>query len=93
MTPTEKLEMQIAESDDGSATVQLPENIESPQQQETLPNNENETQSASHDSDDVDDEREQIRAARREERRLKKQIHREKARESNHLINAYKKTK
>jgi len=91
MTPTEKLEMQIAESDDGSATVQLPENIESPQQQETLPDNENETQSASHDSDDVDDEREQIRAARREERRLKKQIHREKARESNHLINALKK--
>jgi hypothetical protein len=90
MTPTDKLELQIAESDDGSATVQLPENIESPQKQETLSDDNDEPNSSS-DNSDVDEEREQIRAARREERRLKKQIHREKAKESNHLITALKK--
>jgi len=50
-------------------------------------------QSTSSNSDEgqTDDEREAIRAARREERKLKKQIHREKARESSHLINALRK--
>jgi hypothetical protein len=44
----------------------------------------------SNDGLDSDPDREQIRAARREERKLKKQIHREKTKESNHLINALK---
>ena len=50
-----------------------------------------------HGDDDLDGtsandpNREAIRAARREERKLKKQLHREKARESNHLINALRK--
>ena len=100
MTPTDKLELQVAEELDGSAIVQLPEDEPSPQ-------------GAIHNSDDDDDDdddssgtlsgdaknttsdddpdREAIRAARREERKLKKQLHREKARESNHLISALKK--
>ena len=89
MTPTEKMEMQIAESEDGSASVVLPEGEENPQVEE---------KSEFRQDDDfedakpeVDPEREAIREARREERRLKKQIHREKTRESTSLINALKK--
>jgi len=89
MTPNEKLELQIAEQDDGSATVTLPEG------EETV----NEPASEFRADDDFDeapapkedDDRQAIREARREERRLKKQIHREKARESNHLITALRK--
>jgi hypothetical protein len=101
MTPTEKLELQVAEEADGSAVVQLPQN-----------DNDEPTSNASdaHDDDsdasdeaqrhqndedggsiDDDPEREAIRSARREERKLKKQLHREKARESNHLITALRK--
>lgn len=85
MTPTEKLELQIAEEEDGSATVLLPEGEENPQ-------DEDKTEDMAEDAQDGnDDDREQIRAARREERRLKKQIHREKARESNSLITSLRK--
>ena len=93
MTPTEKLEMQVAEEQDGSALVQLPEGENSPQDESEVQDSE----FRSDDDDDVegarsdDPEREAIRAARREERKLKKQLHREKARESNHLISALKK--
>jgi len=97
MNPTDKLELQVAEEQDGGAVVQLPENEPSPQQ----PEPENMAQGGeAQDDDDAGDmsdvsaddpDREAIRAARREERKLKKQIHREKARESNHLINALKK--
>jgi hypothetical protein len=91
MNPTDKIEMQVAEEQDGSAVIQLPEGEQSPQQE--LP--ESEEQSASDEDDGVQgenyDEREAIREARREERKLKKQIHREKARESNHLIVALQK--
>ena len=97
MNPTDKLELQVAEEQDGGAVVQLPENEPSPQQ----PEPENMAQGGeAQDDDDTGDmsdvsaddpDREAIRAARREERKLKKQIHREKARESNHLINALKK--
>lgn len=91
MNPTDKMEMQVAEEQDGSAVVHL-EDGEAPQAEEKLElaeggdveNNE------ADDGLDSDPDREQIRAARREERRLKKQIHREKAKESNHLINALK---
>lgn len=97
MTPTDKLELQVAEESDGSATVELLSNEHNPQ------NNED-TQDSGHVDDDEgsendddgglsadDPEREAIRAARREERRLKKQLHREKARESNHLITSLRK--
>jgi hypothetical protein len=91
MNTTDKMEMQVAEEQDGSAVIQLPEGEQSPQQ-ELL---ESEEQSASDEDDGIqgenNDEREAIREARREERKLKKQIHREKARESNHLIVALQK--
>jgi hypothetical protein len=91
MNPTDKMEMQVAEEQDGSAVVQL-EDGESPQAEEKVEL----AEGGDVDSNDADDgldsdpDREQIRAARREERKLKKQIHREKAKESNHLINALK---
>jgi hypothetical protein len=96
MNAQEKMELQVAEEQDGSALVQLPNDEPSPQA-DSAP--------AEHDDDDDDDvdtqttqsksdddpDREAIRAARREERKLKKQLHREKARESNHLIAALRK--
>jgi len=101
MTPTDKLEMQVSESTDGGATVTLPPEIPTP---DIKPAQEGasegfddddvggtSSQNAGDDGLDDDPEREAIRAARREERKLKKQIHREKARESNHLITALKK--
>lgn len=103
MNQTQKMELQLTEEQDGSALVQLPDDEHTPNlnqnnepqdeddddddegggQQSNLPQN-NEPQ-------DDDPEREAIRAARREERRLKKQLHKEKVRESNHLISALKK--
>ena len=96
MNPTDKMEMQVAEEQDGSAVIQLPEGEQSPQREDP-PENQSQAESASSDDEDdgvqgeSGDEREAIREARREERRLKKQIHREKARESNHLIVALQK--
>lgn len=101
MNATEKLEMQIAEEADGSAVVKMPleEGAEPSQEQETPQNAQSdasdEAEGPENDEDrgsiDDDPEREAIRAARREERKLKKQLHREKARESNHLIAALRK--
>ena len=105
MNPTDKMEMQVEESQDGGAIVALPDGEISPQADNTDedPNLGAKTSDSDDDGgdsgnqaqgnadDDVDDDREAIRAARREERKLKKQIHKEKARESNHLINALKK--
>jgi len=96
MTPTEKLELQVAEELDGSAVVQLPDSEPSPQAPEPSNNDDDDDgpsgdYEAKDDVSDNDPEREAIRAARREERKLKKQLHREKARESNHLISALKK--
>ena len=105
MNPTDKMEMQVEESQDGSALVALPDGELSPQAEETGANanldaktsnssdNEGDLGANAQDDDDNDDgdDREAIRQARREERKLKKQIHREKARESNYLINALKK--
>lgn len=104
MTPNDKLDLQVAEEQDGSAVVTLPagdalidngntnddQNNDSDAQDEHL-NAQNNDQNDGDDGLDDDPERDAIRAARREERKLKKQIHREKARESNHLINALKK--
>ena len=101
MNATDKMDMQVAEEQDGSAVVQLPADLMPEQDErgqedakEASPRNSDDSQDdADDDMSDVssdDPEREAIRAARREERRLKKQLHREKARESNHLIAALK---
>lgn len=98
MTPTDKMEMQVAEEQDGSAVVQLPDDEISPQAPDKDPDDDNRDLAAggsvdddANDGLDSDPDREAIRAARREERKLKKNLHREKARESNHLINALRK--
>lgn len=101
MNPTEKLEMQVAEEADGSAVVQMPQDDaeeqnqgqEDTQSQQSDASDEAEGPENDEDRGSIDDdpEREAIRAARREERRLKKQLHKEKARESNHLIAALRK--
>lgn len=96
MNPTDKMEMQLTEAEDGSAIVQMPDDeLESQPEPEKLaeggaPDNQMEGDDAD-DGLDEDPDREAIRAARREERKLKKQIHREKSKESNHLINVLKK--
>jgi hypothetical protein len=89
MTPTEKMEMQIAEEDNGSVRVTLPEGEENPQLEEK--ESEYRASDEAEDAENIDPEREAIREARREERKLKKQLHREKARESSSLINALRK--
>jgi hypothetical protein len=101
MTPTDKLELQVAEEADGSAVVQMPQNDNnelsnaSDDSQSDDSDASDEAQGPQNDDDrgiqDDDPEREALRAARRDERRLKKQLHREKARESNHLITALRK--
>ena len=87
MNPTEKMEMQVAEEQDGSAVAQLLEG-EAPVEEVPELAEGGEVEKQEDDGLDEDPDREAIRAARREERRLKKSIHREKAKESNHLINA-----
>ncbi len=98
MNSTEKMEMQVEESQDGGALVQLPEGEENPQIETKAAEPDDDwaepdepNGNVANNQDDTDDDREAIRAARREERKLKKQIHREKARESSHLINALQK--
>ena len=88
MTPTDKLEMQINESDDGSAVVDLPDDDGVIEQ---TGKSEYRTDDNYNDSGVVDEDRQKIREQRREERRNKKLIHREKARESNALIGSLKK--
>lgn len=107
MNQTEKLEMQIQESQDGSAIVQLPPGAEPPvegaapadeppaahAEEADAGDDGGDDQRPEHNTEDGDanPEREAIREARREERKLKKQLHKEKARESNHLISALRK--
>ena len=97
MNQVAKMEMQVAEEQDGSAVVQLPESEVSPQQATQQDDDHDDDGDAGHESSadndqtDNDPDREAIRAARREERQLKKQLHKQKARESNHLINALRK--
>lgn len=99
MNATEKLEMQVAEDPDGSATVKIEGDfpVESPQEGVNEPAGQEDNDDAAHAEADeaeaqasgrTEEERESIRVARREERKLKKQIQREKARESNHLIDS-----
>lgn len=95
MTPTDKLEMQVAEDTDGSATIVLDEDIKDDEEVGASSNADDDTEEDRR-SDDAEaaaggrteEEREAIRAARREERKLKKQLHKEKVRESNHLIDS-----
>jgi ABC-type Fe3+-hydroxamate transport system substrate-binding protein len=82
MNSTEKLEMQVDEESDGSATVSLPEHMESPDDMDD--------NRGSNDAAGSDPDREAIRAARREERNLKKRFHKAKINESSHLINSLK---
>lgn len=102
MTPTEKLELQVTEGQDGSATVVLPAD-EMPggsteQNDPPRGNEDDHRDDGGDDHDDNDDggtpdsdpEREAIRQARREERHLKKKLQKAKQQESNHLINALK---
>ena len=91
MNPTDKMEMQVAEEQDGSAIAHLADG-EAPEAAEKIELAEGGDVEVNDANDglDSDPDREQIRAARREERKLKKQIHREKAKESNHLISALK---
>jgi hypothetical protein len=97
MNSTEKLDLQVSESNDGSAMVSVVEpgfpNLSSDDRDSN--NQESSEVSGNFDNGadnipDIDPEREAIRVARREERQLKKQIHKAKASESNHLINALK---
>lgn len=94
MNATEKLDLQVSEGSDGSAIVSVaetgfPGNTQEQNSQESSSNNDNFDNGADN-IPDIDPEREAIRLARREERQLKKQIHKAKASESNHLINALK---
>lgn len=85
MSPTDKVDLQISEDTDGSAVVVM-------QDDEKLLNNNANNRDNDDDDDggdntpDVDPAREAIRQARREERKLKKQLHREKANDSTRLI-------
>ncbi len=84
-------DLQVAEEQDGSATVQLPEGETSPQEsQEMSEGGSSDSDDGSDGSSDVDPERQAIRAARREERQLKKQLTKAKISESQHLINQLK---
>lgn len=104
MNAQEKMEMQVAEEQDGSAVVRIEgdENLDPVQGDEGNPaaQHEDHDDDAAHAAADeaeamaggrTEEEREAIRAARREERKLKKQIQRERARESTHLIDSLRK--
>ena len=93
MNATDKLELQVAENADGSASVVIPpEMVEEEPQQLAEGGQVDEAQDEEGpDGLENDPDREAIRAARREERRLKKQLHREKTRESSSLINSLRK--
>ena len=95
MNSTEKMEMQVQEEQDGGAIATLPDNVPSPDVDMDDTDGPDSLDAgdvgASSQEMDSDPDREAVRAARREERKLKKQLHREKARESNHLIQALRK--
>jgi hypothetical protein len=97
MNSTDKVELQVSESTDGSATVVLPQS-EMPQ---TVPEGRDDRSDPSDDADDdhdggqdntpdPDPAREAIRVARREERNLKKKLQKARISESNQLINTLK---
>lgn len=103
MTSQEKMDLQVAEEQDGSAVVKLPPG-EAPEgaNQSEDDDAQNMASGGSADDDsgdfegegegvaDSDPEREALRQARREERQLKKKLQKAKLSESNHLIQALK---
>jgi hypothetical protein len=100
MNPTDKMEMQVEESQDGSAIVALPEGEENPQAQVAAADNNQDDfdddnddaldrqDAQSSDSDQGNMTIEELRNTRREERRLRRKIHKQK---NNHLVDALKK--
>jgi hypothetical protein len=91
MDSTAKMELQVSEEQDGSAVIQMPDAPEDSRNEAPAPEDERDIDPDNPDAGEDDNEREQIRAARREERKLKRQLHKEKAKESNHLITALRK--
>jgi hypothetical protein len=94
MNPTDKLEMQVEEMQDGGATVALPEGENNPQAEDETLNADSKDNSSDEDDDYSGEEGDQLadelRAARKEERVLKKKVHRYKTKESYSLINTLK---
>jgi hypothetical protein len=100
MNTTDKMEMQVEESKDGGAIVALPEGEENPQAQvAAVDNNQDDFDDDNDDSSDQQDAKsgdsdqgnmtiEELRNTRREERRLRRKIHKQK---NNHLVDALKK--
>lgn len=100
MNPTDKMEMQVEESQDGGAVVALPEGEVNPQAENL--DAASGSQNNDFDDDDNDDGLdtsskkadesgmtiEEVRNARREERRLRRKISKQKG---NHLVEALKK--
>lgn len=88
-------DIEVAEEQDGSARVQLPEGEKSPQEPPgDAENDSGDTEEGAgdgaEDGFDTDPERVAIRAARKEERHLKKQLQRARMTESQQLINSLK---
>jgi hypothetical protein len=104
MNSTDKVELQVSESSDGSATVVLPQSEMPPNSggdQNDISDTPPKGQARDEDADDGDDghddntpdsdpDREAIRQARREERNLKKKLTKARISESNQLINTLK---
>jgi hypothetical protein len=100
MNTTDKMEMQVEESKDGGAIVALPEGEENPQVQvAAVEDNQDDFDDDNDDSSDQQDAKsgdsdqgnmtiEELRNTRREERRLRRKIHKQK---NNHLVDALKK--
>ena len=101
MNPTDKMEMQVEEAQDGGAIVALPEGEENPQAQVPATDNSQDDFDDDNDDDssnsqeaqggDADQSNmtiEELRNTRREERRLRRKIHKQK---NNHLVDALKK--
>lgn len=97
MNSTEKLEFQMSEDADGSATVLLPpgEAPDTGAEADPTPtktvadadeHDDDDDQSGGDNTPDPDPQREAIRLARREERHLKKKLQKARAAESNQLI-------
>jgi hypothetical protein len=97
MTDQDKT-LEVAEERDGSAVVQLPEGEKSPQgtredfskDSDDSDDRDEGSEDSSEGVSDSDPDREAIRAARREERQLKKQLQRARQTESTQLINSLK---
>jgi len=94
MNPTDKLEMQVEELQDGGASVALPEGEDNPQTEEKeLSADSNENSNDNDDSGDDEDhqnESAETKLSRTEERRLQRQARQNKKKESYSLINSLK---